>query len=143
MSDIKRYGTNTADLEHLINHSHAEQKIYPILANPITVTSSAAGWTLGNFTEIVPVDTIDAIVHLHYAVISAISANDDYVLSLYNVTTLIGTVAFVKSAGGEPSVAIPIQAPHVPANTQIQAKLACKSTNARTVDIKIVYHEGI
>ena len=140
---IEHRGTNTADLDHLINHSHAEQKVYPVLDDPITVTANASGWTLGSFVEIVPVDTIDAIIHLHYIVISAISANDDYELNLYNGTTLIGTVAFVKAAGGEPSVAIPIQAPHVLANTQIQAKLACKSTNARTVDIKLVYHEGL
>lgn len=127
--------------DHILHHTHGEQKVYPVLADPVTVTASAAGWTLGNFTEIIPADVITNPYHIHFVVLSSISANDEYELYLYAGTTLISTIAFVKSAAGEPNDAVPFSSPHVVANGQVQAKLACKSANARTVDIKVFYHE--
>jgi hypothetical protein len=127
--------------DHILNHTHGVQKLYPVLADPITVTADASGWTLGSFAEIIPANTISNAFHVHHVEISNISANDNYELYLYSGTTLISTVAFTKSASGEPNDALDFSSPHIPANGQVQAKLACKGLVARTVDIKLFYHE--
>jgi len=126
--------------DHLLNQDHSIQQVYPELADPITVTANATAWTLGNYAEIIPADTITSKFHLHYAEISNISANDIYELRLYSGTTLIASVTFTKSASGAPDDVIPFSSPHIPANGQVQAKLACKSASANTADVKLFYH---
>ena len=133
-------GDSALALLHTLNeHAHGGSKVYPTLATPENVVAGAA-WVLGAFKEIVPVGGITEDFDIHYVSIEGISANDTYELVLYAVEVEIGRVRFVKNAGIAPTINIPIQAPIIPANTQIKAKLA-SLTGGSDVDISLFYHE--
>lgn len=132
-------GDSAMAVLHTLNeHAHSPSKVYPTLATPENVVAGAA-WVLGAFKEIVPVGGITEDFDIHFVSIEGISANDNYELVLYAVTTEIGRVRFVKNAGIAPTINVPIQCPIIPANTQIQAKLA-SATGGSDVDISLFYH---
>ena len=125
-------------------HVHSKARVYPVLADAVTITASAAGWTYGNKIQIIPADTITTKFDIHWVLISDISAVDQYELSLYsgaeNQEELIATIAFTRSSNFAQEGNLPIQVAPVPANTRVTAALACKSTNARTCGVKLYYH---
>lgn len=125
-------------------HFHHQARCYPTLANGVVVLGGAA-WTLGNFVEIVPVGSGEALqtndFDIHHIIVESSNATDIYELVLYAVEVEIGRVRFVADTGiftgGVPDV--PIQTPIIPANTQIQAKLASIS-GGDTATISLYYH---
>lgn len=127
-------------------HVHAPAKIYPDLADPVTITSGGGGaWELGAKTQVIPASTIGNPFDIHWVVMGNISAIDDYVLVLYKGAAAseveIGRIGFVRDAifaqeGNQP-IQIPVQA----ADERISAALACGDGDGASCDIKLYYHE--
>ena len=120
---------------HLLTASH----VYPTLANGVAVLSGAA-WVLGNFVEIVPINTIASRFCIHFISVEALTANDVYELVLYTGADVeLCRARFTKNAVQDGTVNVPVRTTIIPANTQIKAKLAT-STGADTSTISIMYH---
>lgn len=135
------HGTETiyANVHDLWEGTHHIQKVYPTLADSIEVVSEEIAWTLGEFAEVVPVNTIKEEFHIHHLCISEADGNDDYELVLYAGEVEIGRVTFTRTDKKDDVEGLPIIVPHSAANTQIQAKLA-NSAGGRTAKIKLWYH---
>lgn len=128
-------------LDVLDEHFHSPSKCYPTLAAGVDVLSGAA-WTLGNFTEIIPADTIPNDFDLHYVVLENATDDESYELVFYAAEIEIGRIRFAADnpAGNRITVgSLPIQTEIQKKNTQIQAKLA-SSGAAETVTISVHYH---
>lgn len=125
-------------------HVHSKARVYPELADAVTVTSAGTGWAYGTKVELIPADTINTLFDIHWVVVSDISAVDQYELSLYSGASgeeeLIGTITFSRSSNFSQEGNLPIQVAPILSGTRITAALACKSTNARTCGVKIYYH---
>jgi hypothetical protein len=127
-------------LHILDEHFHSVQKVYPTMADPIELTSGAGAWNLSAaFTEIVPINTITSDFDFHWVVLSNPDTNEDYEVVIYAVEVEIGRVAFTRTGVFTSSFQAKLQTPIIPANTQIQAKLADGAGGAK-VDVKFVYH---
>lgn len=128
----------------LLDHVHSESKVYPTLANGVTVTGAAGAWTLGVFAEIFPASTITSDFDIHFIGVEAISANDVYELVLYQGPVAseveIGRVRFSKSTVQEGTQNQPFQTPIIAANERISAKVASAGGGSDTVTISIFYH---
>jgi hypothetical protein len=139
---IASRATTWDKIEVLEEHAHSASKCYPTLAGGVTVTGAAGAQTLGAFQEIVPANTITDDFDIHYLNIEDASADDQYELVLYAVTTEIARVRFIVDTsvfgGGLP--ALPVQSDIIPKNTQIQAKLATAGGGSDTATISLHYH---
>ena len=129
-------------LHDLEEHAHSEAKCYPTLAAGVTVTGAGGAWAIGNYAEIIPVNTILFDFDIHYIVIEGASVADVYEIVLYATTTEIGRirVAFIDIANSQTLPSIPIQTPIIVKNTQIQAKVASSGGGGDTIDISLHYH---
>ena len=113
-------------VEVLDEHAHSPAKVFPTLDDGVAILSGAV-WTLGDFVEIIPVDTITEDFDIHWAVIENVTDDEVYELVLFAATTEIGRVRFAVEPGVGNTVSfspVPIQTTIQRANTQIQAKLA-------------------
>lgn len=130
-------------VEILEEHAHSESKVYPTLANGVTVTGAAGAWTLGNYAQIVPINTITTDFDIHFVTIENSSASDIFELVLYASTTEIGRIKIfaLRNISGNVYIGpVPIQTPIIRKNTQIQAKVASSSGGGDNIDISIHYH---
>ncbi len=134
-------GTSAMSKLHLLDdHVHKLQFVVPNLANAVSVTASASSWALSAaFVEIIAVNEIDEPFDLHY-VSMTFDANDEYQLNIYAGEVLIASVDGERNTNQIRVANDPIQMEMQPANTQIQVKLACKSTNANSVTVKFKGH---
>ena len=73
-----------ADMHILEEHIHSVSKVYPTLANGITVTSGVGAWVLGSATAVVPINTITDEYDIHYVSVGSVSVNDTYELALFS-----------------------------------------------------------
>jgi len=122
--------------------AHHNQKVYPTLADAVTVSSDAVAWTLGNFAEIIPANAIETEFHIHHIAVVAPSANGEYELVIYNGTTEIGRASFSRSDKKDDVERLVFITDHTPANTQIQAKLEySEGGGVETTKVKIWYHD--
>jgi hypothetical protein len=132
---------NADKLDVMEEHMHSISKVYPTLTSGVSVLSGAA-WTLGNFVELIPVDTITSDFDIHWLVIESTTDDEVYELVFYNVETEISRVRFATdlSAGNFLSTApISTLMQVQPKNSQIQVKLA-SSGAAETAVISVLYH---
>jgi len=128
-------------LRDIWEEQHTCQLVYPSLAAGILTTSHLDAYTLGDFAEIVPANTITREFHIHHLHLLSPSANGDYEVRLYQGTSKIVEATFSRSDKKDDVEGLNIFTCHCDANSQIQAKLA--SSNAAqqdTVKIKIWYH---
>jgi len=128
-------------LHDMYEETHARQLVYPFLAAGILITSHLDAYTLGNFIEVVPANTITRGFHIHHLHIMSPSANGDYALGLYEGTTPIGQITFSRTDKKDDTEGLEIFTSPCAANAQVQARLA--SSNAAqqdTVRVKIWYH---
>ena len=136
-----------ASLYKLMYHSHAIGKVYPLLANPITLTKAANAWVAfpASKTEIVPVNIITRPFDIHSVSISTLSVVGDYIIALYSGAAgsevIIGYVVATRSASGSTEGIVSTMTTIIPANTRISAALTSGNATADTVRIKIFYHE--
>jgi len=124
--------------EALEDHIHGIAKVYPTLANGVVVTAGAA-WTLGAFVEIVPVSTITDPFDIHYICIEASSGAETFELVLYAATVEVGRIRFTTTVAVDAPQNQPFMSVVIPANTQIQAKVATVG-GGDTVTMSIFYH---
>jgi len=78
-------------LDVIEEHLHSISCAYPSLAAGVSITSGGV-WTLGAFTELIPVDTITEDFDLHWLIIETVTDDEMYELVFYNVTTEISRV---------------------------------------------------
>jgi urease alpha subunit len=130
--------------ETIDDHLHGASKVYPTLADGVTITATngAGTWTLGTVVEVVPASTITSDFDVHHVSIESLSANSVYELVLYAGAgdTEIGRVRITKNAAQDGTMNIPIQTPIVDANSRIRAAVATTNDNGETVDISLFYH---
>lgn len=133
-------------LERLEDHNHNNQLVYPTLADPPQLISgSGAKWTLGNFIELIPANTINAPFDLHYFNTGIGSLVGTYEVHLFS-GALGNEVNFAKirlarlsnQTGASP---FPIITPVFPANTRISGKLAVSVTTQETLLCSLAYHQ--
>jgi hypothetical protein len=130
----------------LERHFHSPAKVYPTLANEVTVSKDvAAAWGItSTIVQIIPANTVTVPFDIHYINLGVISNNDAYELILYKGAALseveIGRVSFDRSTTTTEG-SIPIQTELLPANTRVSARLTSGSGNTRSCGIKLHYHE--
>ena len=133
---------STFDYVHIMEeHLHPVSKCYPTLAAGVSITSGAI-WTLGAFTELIPINTITEVFDIHWLIVESVTDDETYELVFYNVETEISRVRWSSdlAAGGRIlSVPIPTLMALQNANSQIQCKLA-SSGAAETTVISVLYH---
>jgi hypothetical protein len=132
---------NADKLDVMEEHLHSESCVYPSLAAGVAVLSGAI-WTLGNFVELIPINTIVKDFDIHWLVLEAVTDDETYEMVFYNVETEISRVRWSSdlAAGGRViSVPIPTLMPIQLKNSQIQCKLA-SSGAAETATISVIYH---
>ena len=129
-----------ARLHVLDEHAHKSSICYPSLADGVVVAGGAGVWELGNFVEIVPVNTITEEFDIHYISVEDLSAVDVYEIRLYAGEVQIGCARVARTANQDSTTQVRIQVPIQPANTQIQAKVA-SSGGGDSATISLFYHE--
>ncbi len=137
-------GTSLKAMAHTIDeHFHQEQKVYPTLADGVTLTTAAGDWALGTVVEIVPINMITSDFDIHEVVIEDVNTTDKtYELVLYSGPgdTEIGRIRFAASTnkGGVPNATM--QTPIIDANLRIRAALAIQDGTGKTAVVSIRYH---
>ena len=131
-------------LRELIEHVHTTQKVYPTLADGVTLTTAAGDWALGAITEIVPVNTITTEFDIHEVLVEDVNTQDKtYELVLYYGAgdTECVRVRFAATAnkGGVPAQFA--MTPLIPANSRIRAQLAIEDGGGKTIKFSLRYHE--
>lgn len=142
MEHVAGRATSFDKIEVLEEHAHSISKVYPSMGAGVSVLSGAP-WTLGNFVELIPVNTIGEDFDIHWLVIEDTTDDETYELVFYAATTEIARVRFATdvATGVRTSTApMPTQMVIQPKNTQIQVKLA-SSGDAETAIISVMYHE--
>ena len=146
----REYDNYTSDniygiLDMLKHHVHSVTKVYPTLANNVTLTGGAGAWQLGNFIEVVPANTITDWFDIHWVVLVDPSVQDNYQVELYQgdlgSEELIAQIKVTRDTNQGSTGSVPIMTPIIPANTRISAKLATESGGNDTLDIAVLYHE--
>ena len=132
-------GTLASKLHRLDDHAHASQFVFPDLGDAVSVTAAADAWALSAaFVEVIPANAIDEDFDLHF-VSMTFDANDEYQLNIYAGEVLIASLDGERNTNQVRLSDSPVQSGVVPANTQIQIKLACKgaaAANSATVKFK-------
>ena len=131
--------------QHIMDeHFHSPQKVYPTLADGVTLTAHNTAWTLGNKTEIVPVNTITSPFDIHFLNIGLASATDTYELVLYKglagAEIEIGRVRVIRAAAQSGTAPMPMLTAILPANTRISGALASASGGGDTLELALIYH---
>ena len=130
--------TNYDRLHIISEHLHGIGKVAPQGAAPITVTAGGGAWTLGAASATILTTT--AISDLHHAVISDVSANEDYEMIFYADGVEIGAIGFSRSNNFVNSITVPLMTPQIKEGAVITAKLM-DGTGGATANVKVQYHE--
>ena len=122
-------------------------KTYPTLANGVTLTTDDGNWTDGNYTEVIPSNTITSPFYVHSCILYHGNNTIDYEVDISYGTVgneiIIGTVPYFSTDANNEIELIFILPIKLPANTRISAKTRCEDivvpANAHSIDIKIRY----
>lgn len=143
-SNMSAYPSVMGFLKAGYKHVHAPCFVYPGKADPVTVASGAVTpWVDGNKIEIIPAGAITQWFDLHWAQISAISANDDYTMTLWSGASAdvqIAQFSFVRNDNFSQEGDRPIQIIPLAPNTKVSASLACGDGDGATCAVKFYYH---
>ncbi|UCF50239.1 MAG: hypothetical protein JSU91_01805 [Thermoplasmatales archaeon] len=127
-------------------HVHSPAVTYPRAADGVTVTAGNTGaWSEGAKVEIIPANTITKPFDIHWALVSNVSAEDDYELRLYSggvgEEVEISAVAFTRGASGlNANLQVRVQVPINAANSRISASLLCGDGDGATGIVKLYTH---
>ena len=131
-------------LRELNEHVHTAQKVYPTLADGVTLTTAAGDWALGTITEIIPANTITAEFDIHEVLVEDVNTQDKtYELVLYYGGSDIECVR-VRFAATSNKGGVPAQfamTPLIPANSRVRAQLAIEDGGSKIAKISLRYHE--
>lgn len=129
-------------------HVHAPAKLYPKFLDAVSVNNNVDGspagdWVESDKQEVIPTTAFDKPFDIHWIKIFSMSANDEYVLTLYNSSDeVLGEVGFSQITNQVRNTDVIIQIPPLPANSQVRATLAAKAgSTARSVTVKFFIHE--
>lgn len=128
----------------LMIHAHSAQKVYPSLANGITLTGAAGAWALGVIAAIIPINTITDNFDIHSIEIEAYNANDTFEIVLYSDsggTKEIGRVRVTRITNVGASPSVPFMCKIQLANTGIWGAVASKAGTSNTITISLRYHQ--
>ncbi len=131
-------------LRELIEHVHTAQKVYPTLADGVTLTTAAGDWALGTITEIIPADTITTEFDIHKVLVEDVNTQDKtYELVLYygagDIECVRVRFAATSNKGGVPAQFA--MTPLIPANSRIRGQLAIEDGASKTIKFSLRYHE--
>lgn len=132
-------------MKRINRHAHSPAKVYPTLAVGKSVQAAATAWTLGNFAEIIPANTIDGPFDIHFLNIEASPTSDIFEIVLYKGLSgeeeEVGRIRTIPpSATYSISLSMPFQMDIVPKGTRISAKVASSLTTSPTVTFSVQYH---
>lgn len=137
-------GTSSRAVLHtLYEHTHGAQKVYPSLADGVTLTTAGGDWVLGAITEIVPANAITTDFDIHEILVEDVDTQGKtYEVVLYagESNTEVARTRFAASAnkGGVPNVTV--QNAIIAANSKISAALAIQDGGGKTAVFSIRYH---
>ncbi len=131
-------------LRELIEHVHTVQKVYPTLADGVTLTTAIGDWGLGTITEIVPANTITIEFDIHEVLVEDVNTQDKtYELVLYygagDTECVRVRFAATSNKGGVPAQFA--MTPLIPANSRVRAQLAIEDGGSKTIKLSLRYHE--
>lgn len=138
-------GKNTEQtISEVCSRLLSPSKVYPTLAGSVRLTSSATSWTLGEFIEVVPVNTITrSFAIIGVGISSASDSSNAYEIVFYSGALgseiEIGRTRFLKGAANVPQYQL--QSGIIPANSRISAKCANGAGSSATVSVAIMYVE--
>lgn len=120
---------------------HAVQYVHPELAIPVALPAQGGAYAYGATTEVVAASAIGTDYGIHEILISAMSANANFVIKVMygGSDTIFGYVTITRGGVQTQSVAMPIRGPLVPADDRIRMALA-DSVGTSTLAVKITYH---
>lgn len=125
-------------------HVHGEAFLFPFGANPLTITSNAAAWTIGTKVQLIAAGATDRAFDLHWMQVGEISANGNYELLIYagpdETAVMIGAICFSKTDNFSAQANQPVQIPQQAAGTRISVALRDSTTSARTCIVKTIGH---
>lgn len=133
--------TVAANVVLILARFTGQQKVYPTAAAGVGLLTSATGWTLGSFVEIVPASTITSAF-----VVTGLSYEDgDLAAGEYAEIVLYygpGDVEFARIRIPEKANGFNVlpSCTVIPANSRIRAKATNSTNNARTPVVSIAYH---
>lgn len=134
-------GDSIRAMSHRLDeHAHGASKCWPTLAAGVAIAGGAGAWELGNFVEVVAANDIGEDFDIHFISIDDLSAVDVYQIELYAVEVFIGCARLARTANQDSTTQVRIQTPIIPANTQIQAKVA-SAGGGDTATISLFYHD--
>ena len=130
------------DLIHEQTHTGTHY-VYPTLAPAVVLTSSATAWTMGSYTEIIPIVTIKEMFYLTGIVLNNMVIDSEYEVNIATGSAaseiVVGTVTH-ETNDTNLSVVFPISPPiKVSSRTRISARVATENAAADTCTIKLMY----
>jgi hypothetical protein len=145
-SDGHSTTTIAGRVHQMVEHAHSINELYPVLSAPITLTKAAGAYAaFPTPIEIIPASTIDEDFDIHWAIVSAISANGDFILRLYQGAggseTVIATKSFVRNAVQSQEGALYVITPLILANARISAAISSGNAGQDTADLKLEFHK--
>ena len=144
-ADLHDVNTLSGKTHLLIDHTHSVAMVHPELADPISLQKASGAWAAyPTPTEIVAAGAITSDFDIHFGIISAISANGDYTIEIYQGAapseTVIAHIVVARNAVQSQEGAVKIITPLISANTRISAALSSGNVAQDTVEIKLMYH---
>lgn len=136
---------NADKLDVMEEHFHGQALVYPVLANPVTLTKAAGAWAAyPTPTEVIPANTVTEDFDIHFVTVSAISANGAYMLAIYEGAggseTLIAEMDFYRNAVQSQEGASPVITRILAKNTRISMAISSGNAAQDTAQVKARYH---
>ena len=128
--------------------SYFDRKLYPSLADPITLESTAVAWEIGNKVEIIPASTITKDFVIVGINVFTTSSDDIFDIIVYKGVSgsevELGRVSYSASVlTADMFTFIPFQTSVINANERISMAIAGRDTNSSQLRVKLQYFEYI
>ncbi len=124
-------------------HIHKNQQVAPWGSGPVLLTSGAGAYNFGAYSnDIIAAGVTTNLFDLHWAIISAASANGNFEIEFYYGAgdTPVCRVDFSRTSPFTASVTLPLMTIQMPAGSRIRAR-SRDSIGASTCEVKVLFHE--
>ena len=132
-----------AEVHTLGDHAHNRSRVWPTLANGITVASGAGAWALGAaFVEVMPAGTAAGHFDVHFINVEDMDTVGVYELVLYHgaADDEYCRIRFSSSAVKDNGDGLPTISGVIAPTERIRAKVAHSAGGAAECVISIEYH---
>jgi hypothetical protein len=128
----------------LYNANYTRGRVYPTLADGVTVLSDNTDWGLGVITEVVPANTIASAYHISSFDIESCNRDGTLELAIYYGAgdTLMTTRRFSVNGGFFGNMTYLTPSVKIPANSQIRVRLAYgdgAAVGVATITMSVLY----